>query len=57
MQDKKESSVDLLRGRVTFTDEQIWYRLTVMLIMAAFILGTLYLLRQWVIPALALNGI
>ena len=57
MQLKKESSINLLTGKASFTNEPLWYRLVVMIIMALFILGIVYMLHQWALPTLAAQGL
>ena len=53
----KESSVSLLRGSVSFTTEPLWYRLVVVFMMGAFLLGMIWVLKEWAIPALAAKGL
>lgn len=55
--DNNNSLVNLLAGKITFTNEPLWYRLTVILIIAAFILTAIYFLHRWALPAIAAKGL
>jgi hypothetical protein len=47
-----QSHIDLLKAKASFTDEPLWYRLVVIILMAGFLLLFVWLLKQWVLPFL-----
>jgi hypothetical protein len=52
---KNDSEFNLLSGRARFTNEPLWYRIIVIVFMAAFILLLTWILKEWVIPLFAKN--
>ena len=58
MAPKKTSSIyDLLKCRLVFTDEPLWFRLILYLIAAGIVIFAIWALHQWVVPILAVNKI
>jgi hypothetical protein len=57
MENNQKSDFNLLKGKASFTNEPLWYRLIVYLIQAAFYLLLAYLVREWLLPLLAKNVI
>lgn len=56
MDNKNDASINLLRGIMNFDkDDPLWYRLVVLLIVVAFILAVLWLLKGSAAPLLAIN--
>jgi hypothetical protein len=56
-QKKDPSMIDLLRGRMSFSNEPIWFRLVVILLVISFLLGVIYILKVWAIPTLGASFI
>ena len=54
---KEPSQYDLLRGKMNFTNEPLWFRLVLILITAAFFISMAWALKEWVIPALVAKRI
>jgi len=50
---KEPSSIDLLKGRMVFTDEPLYYRVIVMIVLAAFLVSICIIMKDWVSPILA----
>ena len=56
MPGKKEPSIyDLLKARLIFTDEPLWFRITIYLITAGVLIFAIWALHQWVLPPLVIN--
>ena len=56
MASKKAPSIyDLLRAKLVFTDEPLWFRLFVIAITTAILFGLIWALQKWAIPTLLLN--
>ena len=55
--EKENSSIDLLKGKVSFRDEPLWYRLVVILMVILFLLIALWILKLWLIPALTFSSL
>lgn len=53
MKKTQASSFDLLKGRASFSNEPLWYRLIVYLIQAAFFILLFYLIGKWSLPFLS----
>lgn len=51
------SVYELLKGKLTFSREPLWCRLVICLITASFLLAVIWMLREWAIPAVAMNGL
>jgi hypothetical protein len=55
MENNQLSNFNLLRGKASFTNEPLWYRLVVYVIQAVFILSLVYLAKELLLPFLAKN--
>lgn len=53
-QEKQQtSSIDLLRGKATFSSEKPWLRIAIILIEAGTLIALALILKQWVMPLVA----
>lgn len=58
MHPQKGSFIDLLGGKIVFNEnDPWWYKLLVIIILAAFILGVVWILKGWVLSAVAAKGL
>lgn len=55
MKNTQSSNFELLKGKASFTNEPLWYRLTVLIIVAVFCLLLVYFIGKWSIPFLVKN--
>ena len=52
MASKKDPSVyDLLRARLIFTDEPLWFRIIMCLIAGGIMIAIIWSLHEWAVPA------
>lgn len=51
------SIYELLKGKLTFTTEPLWFRIIIYLITAAFLLAAIRALQEWAIPLLMMGGL
>lgn len=51
------SAYELLKGKLTFTTEPLWFRIIIYIITAAFLLAVIRVLQQWAIPVLMMGGL
>lgn len=54
---QKGPYINLLNGKVSFKNEPHWYKLIVIIVMAAFLLLVLWILKGWAIPTMAAKGL
>lgn len=58
MKKKNEpSQYDFFKGKFNFTNEPLWFRLTLISIFVGFIIGVVLILRVWAIPFWTANFI
>lgn len=57
MHPKNSSFVNLIKGKVSFTNEPLWYRLIVIALIAIFIICVIYLLKSWTFPTIVAKGL
>gem|GEM_PF-6858665 len=54
---KEPSEYDLFKGKLRFTDEPLWFRLTLCICILAVALFVLFVLRQYALPALGFRSL
>lgn len=54
---KGSFNVNLLKGSVNIDDESKVFKLVVMIIAAAFLIGMIWALHEWAMPTLLLNNL
>lgn len=52
---KDSSSINLLAGIANFTNEPLWYRILITIIIAVFIISVIWMIKLWAIPALTIG--
>ncbi len=58
MQSKNQTSINLFSGKIVHSEsDPIWYRLIVLVIVIAFIIGVLWIMKAWAIPVLTARNI
>lgn len=55
MKKNQASNFDLLKGRASFTNEPLWFRLVMCILIASFYIFLIYLLGKWCLPLWAKN--
>jgi hypothetical protein len=48
----EKSEINLLTGKISFTNEPLWYRIIIILLVAGFIIGSMWAFKTWIIPFL-----
>jgi type III secretory pathway component EscU len=53
---KNQSTVHLLRGKITFTNEPLWYRIIIVLSIIVFLVAMAWALKEWALPYLGITN-
>ncbi len=56
--EKKSGSLDLLRGRsIWYENDPYWFRIVITIINALFLIGMAWALEEWVLPTIAAGNL